>query len=255
MQKIDPVVSLIFPVYEGVAMLEKALTTLKKVDAGISYEVIIVDDASPSEEIRLFYSARGDLYDALLIQKENNGNSTKNVNDGVLISHGEYIQYQNSDVYFIQDGWLKRIIEAFDDRTGAVGCKTIFEDGRVNHSIRKWERDSVPSHYERGVLLEESSHGIHVCDLVSGCGMTTKRSLWDKIGGFGVYHPFGWDDMDYCLAVQELGLDVKCQCDSHFVHLGSRSYGGKETKEYHENFAKVKEKYKKVISKINEKGS
>lgn len=253
MSKIKPIVSLIFPVYEQVEMLEKALITLKEVDAGISYEVIIVDDASPSKEIKEFYKNRRDLFDKIYVQPVNNGNSTINVNIGVSMAEGKYIQYQNSDVYFIKKDWLKLIVEAFDKNTGIVGCKTIFEDQIVNHSIRTWEQNNVPSHYERGILLNDSSKGAHVCDLVSGCGMTISKRLWKRIGGFTVYQPFGWDDIDCCLAMHEFGLKVKCQCDSWFVHFGSKSYGGKETPEYHKNFDKIKKKYKNIIFELNER--
>ena len=249
----EPIVSLIFPVYNGVEMLHEALLSLRKIDSGVSYEVILVDDGSP-EDMSLVYDNKK-LYDKL-IMLPHSGNSTISVNAGVKVARGKYIQYQNSDVLFKQDNWLKYIVDAFKrNRVKTVGCKTFYPNNKINHSIKFLDHGSTPfvKHYERGADITQSSKGINICDAVSGCGMTTTKELWEKLGGFNVYKPFGWDDIDWCLRTWESNARVACQSDAWFYHFGSKFYGGKETPEYHENEKTIKEKYNQVIKRLCKK--
>jgi len=245
-----PIVSLIFPVYNDADMLTEALETLRAVDAGVEYEVILVDDESTDDMSKIFDKKH--LY-TKLIKLPHSGNSTVSMNAGVKAAKGKYVQYQNSDVFFKQDGWLKLIVDAFKKhKVGTVGCKTLFVDNTINHSMKYIDTDKDPflQHKERGKNMRYSSRKVNTCDAVSGCGMTTLKSLWEDLGWFSVYQPFGWDDVDWCLRTWEAGYKVVCQSDAWFYHYGSRSYGGKETKRYYKNEGLVLDKFKNIIQKL-----
>ncbi|MCK5581984.1 MAG: glycosyltransferase, partial [Candidatus Omnitrophica bacterium] len=252
-----PTVSLIFPVFNDANVLLSALRSLKNTSSGVSYEVILVDDES-TEDMRVVYELSKKLYDKVVYLKHS-GNSTVSVNAGVEVSEGEYIQYQNSDVLFEQDGWLEKIVKAFEEeKIGTVGCKTLRLNKTVNHSMRRWmpEGNQSNSHYERGEKLANSSNGVNICPIVAGCGMTTTRKLWNELGGFNVYWPFGWDDADWCFRTWQAGYKVVCQSDAWFYHFGSTAYGGMGTDEcIKANREKVEEKYKEVIKKLSKKNN
>lgn len=245
-----PEVSLIFPLYNNPKMTIEALESLKNTTAGVRYEVICVDDGSPEDMSEV--QNRKDLYDVYITLPENTGNSTIAVNIGAKHSRGKYIQYQNNDVLFAQPQWLRLIVDAFesDYNIAVVGCKALYKNNTVNHSMRRWVSDDMSqqsSHYERGVALEDSSNGVIDCQLVAGCGLTTRASLLKEEMGFTVYKPFGWDDADWCFKMQAKGYRVVCQADAWFYHFGSVSYGGKETPEYYDNKKIIEDTYNNVI--------
>jgi len=234
-------------------MLTEALETLRSVDAGVPYEVIIVDDES-TEDMSSVYDKKH-LYNRI-IKVKHSGNSTISFNVGAKAAKGKYIQYQNSDVFFKQDGWLKHIVDAFKKhKVGTVGCKTLFLDNTVNHSLKFLEPDKEPfiQHHERGKNMRYALLGVNECDSVGGCGMTILKSLWEDLGWLAVYRPFGWDDIDWCMRTWEAGYKVVCQSDAWFYHLGSKSYGGKETKQYYRNEDIVLQKFRKIIQKLCQK--
>ncbi len=247
-----PAISLIFPVFNDANVLLSALRSLKNTGSGVSYEVILVDDES-TQDMSVVYKFNKKLYDKVVYLKHS-GNSTISVNAGIEVSEGEYVQYQNSDVLFKQNCWLEKIVRVFEkEEIGTVGCKTLYLNKTVNHSMRRWMPDGEQSdsHYERGVKLANSSKDVNICPIISGCGMTTTRKLWDDLGGLNVYQPFGWDDADWCFRTWQAGYKVACQSDAWFYHFGSRAYGAMgNTESYRANREIIEEKYRTVINKL-----
>lgn len=51
------------------------------------------------------------------------------------------------------------------------------------------------------------AHGIEACDAISGFLFATRRTTWEAVGGFDeAYAPASWEEIDFNLAAQRLGL-------------------------------------------------
>jgi GT2 family glycosyltransferase len=69
----------------------------------------------------------------------------------------------------------------------------------------------VGSHWDREEWLHREfvrpDAGLAACDVVSGFLFATRRHTWEAVGGFDeAYAPASWEEVDFNVAVQRLGL-------------------------------------------------
>lgn len=249
MDATKPKVSLIFPVYGQCELLLRALTTLREVTHYPNYEVILVDDCSEENMDDVY--GRESLYDRLVRLPRNTGNSTVVVNEGVKLSSGDFIQYQNTDVYFEDPLWLDKIIDSFDEHTAVVGPALLFPNTTVQSAGCFFDRRALNHELYNFRLYETIDKRTIEVPMVAGCGLTTPRDVYEKLQGFRVFEPYGWDDTDWCLRARQSGYKTKLCLDSSFYHLHNVSYYGRDNPRYHENQKKIFKEFKDIIKEVS----
>lgn len=245
-----PKISLIFPVYNQKSLLLRALSTLRDVTGYPNFEVILVDDRS-TEDMSEVYENK-DFYDRLIVLSEHSGNSTVAVNEGIKNSSGEFIQYQNTDVYFEAPDWLDILVDAFDEDTGVVGPALLYPDRTIQCAGMFFDRKGLNHNLYNYRLYDTVEKRTINVPMVTGCGLTTRRELLESAGGFTVFQPHGWDDVDWCLHMAEQGRKVKLCLNSYFYHLGTVSYSGMDTPRYHNNRRRIHRRYKNVLRAVSQ---
>ncbi|MBC5710073.1 glycosyltransferase family 2 protein [Hungatella sp. L12] len=103
--------SIILPVYNGEAFLEKAVESVIK-QTYQSWELILVNDGSTdnSEKICLRYQEQD--HRISYINQENRGLSAAR-NSGIHLAHGEYIAYLDADDY-VEADYYEKMVVAFE---------------------------------------------------------------------------------------------------------------------------------------------
>ncbi len=119
------------------------------------------------------------------------------------------------------------MVKQFDDsKVGAVGAKSLYPDGTIQHA---------------GVMLEEKRLAVHAlrtwkddarvnlnkpCEwnAVTGAFLMTRRNLLEKVGEFDEDNfPIAYNDIDYCLKLRDLGCRILCVNDARLYHYESAS--------------------------------
>lgn len=254
-------VTLIFPTYNCVDLLARALSTL----GATTYRDFIahvVDDGSTENIAAVVELAqRTATYPLRYDRIQRTGNSTVVVNWAALRAETPYIAYMNTDVEFPDPEWLGASMACFErfetqelmpralgpgdtrtNRVGAVGIKQLFAPwqkqwaGMVGHVGNRYREDGTWQHLEEFVPDAQSKYREDaLVEGVTGCGLITPTEVWRAAGGFSVYWPFGWDDTDYCLKMHERGLKVVCQRQHPIWHVRSASYGRPQHELYEQN--------------------
>ncbi|WP_131120401.1 methyltransferase domain-containing protein [Lichenihabitans psoromatis] len=107
----SPVVSIIIPAYRGLPDLENCLRSLAAhYDTEPSFEVIVVDDC-PWEPVLWALPNSGGL---IKVSNTENLGFLLSCNRGASLARGQYLCFLNSDT-IVYGGWLKRLVEVFDD--------------------------------------------------------------------------------------------------------------------------------------------
>ncbi len=102
----------------------------------IDYEIILVDNASTECDAELFKEKFPSI--KLIINPENNGFAKGN-NLGIEQAKGEFILLLNSDTYLVEDAISKTYnYHKSQKLKGAIGCKMIFPNGKIQHTARKF---------------------------------------------------------------------------------------------------------------------
>lgn len=269
-------VTLIFPTYNCVDLLAKALTTLGTTTYR-DFVAHVVDDGSTENVAAVVELARRTAnYPIRYDRIQRTGNSTVVVNWAALRAETTHIAYMNTDVEFPDPEWLGASMACFktfetqepmpqalgpgDTRTirvGAVGIKQLFAPwqkqwaGMVGHVGNRYREDGTWEHLEEFVPEVESKYREDgLVEGVTGCGLITPLDIWREVGGFQMYPVFGWDDCAYSLQLQAVGYRVVCQRRHPIYHVRSASYGRPQHDLYEQNRDLIRMRYGHTIGTL-----
>ena len=219
-----PQVSVIIPVYGKLAYTLACLRSLVQHGAQTSFEVIVVDDASPDDSVATLAQVEG-LH---LLRNVGNLGFIGTCNAGAAAARGEFLMFLNNDTQVTAD-WLDALLRCFAERAdcGIAGSRLVYPDGRLQeagglvfadgscwNTGRFEPRDAPSFHYRREV------------DYVSGAALLIRRDVFQRIGGFDTrYAPAYYEDSDLAFAARRLGLRVYYEPASTVIHCEGISAG------------------------------
>jgi GT2 family glycosyltransferase len=218
-----PDVSLVLVVHGRVDLAEKTLRSLARC-GGPSFEVIVVDNASPDDAgDRLMARFEG----AELIRSATNLGYGTAVDLGALRATGRYLGALNTDLEFHPD-WLRHLVNALDrDRSaGVAGPMLLGTGGDVQEAGVVLGPDGTG--YGYGDLARpdatEVTFGRYV-DYVSGAAMIIRRPVFDAVGGFDPIYGTGYyEDADLCFSARQVGFRTWYEPMARVKHLGQGSF-------------------------------
>lgn len=141
-------------------------------------------------------------------------NFSRRINAGAARATGTMLLLANDDLEATHEGWLDALLEyAQQPEIGAVGARLDFTDGRLQHAglvlgvrgIAAHAFHEAPSHttgYFGNVISPRN-----VAAVTAAC-MATRRDVFERVQGFDEQLPIDFNDVDYCLKLQAIGLRV-----------------------------------------------
>lgn len=154
-------------------------------------------------------------------------------NLGVLFADSEYLLLLNSDVIPSESGWLKRMLNQYQqtDNIGAMGVKLVYEDESIQHLGMKFVQNNefghlwLNDHQFKGfpeALVPKV--GLEKCPTVTAACLLVEKQKYDAIGGFDTSYILGdFEDSDLCLKLLESGYDNYILGTEKLYHLERQS--------------------------------
>ena len=194
-------------------------------------DLVIVDNGSTAPRaLRLLRSVESDERVTLLHAPEPFNYSALN-NLGAAKARGDVLVFLNNDMEIIEPEWLRELAErAIDPQVGAVGCKLLYPDGRIQHAgvvlgigegaghFDAGRRDGEPGWLGRNLIPHEAS-------AVTGACLAVERAKFAAAGGFDTRLPVEYNDIDLCLRLDELGFAALWTPFARVIHFESASRG------------------------------
>lgn len=223
-----PRVSVIVPIYGQLEVTLDCLESLSAVRSGVPFEVLLLDDATPHEDMSPLSRVAGVRY----LRSDENRGFLRNVNWGAAQARGEILLLLNNDT-LVDPGFLDPLVEVLDadERVGAVGSMLLYPGGVVQEAGGIIWSDAGGWNYGR----HEPSTDARVrfrreVDYCSGAALAVRRSVWDALGGFDErFSPAYYEDTDLCFGARRLGYTVVYEPRSKVVHLEGVSHGTDES--------------------------
>jgi GT2 family glycosyltransferase/lipopolysaccharide/colanic/teichoic acid biosynthesis glycosyltransferase len=223
-------VSIIIVTYNSAKVIRACLDSLAaEVSSGLA-EVIVVDNASPDDSVRVV--RENYPWAALVAGRENLGYS-KGVNLGIQRARGRFLLILNPDTV-VRRGTLRRLID-FMEKTpdaGIVAPKLVFHDGTVQLSCRRFytfrvlllRRTPLGKIFKNAgavrehLMLDYDHETTREVDWVLGAAMFVRREAVDNVGMMDERFFLYFEDVDWCYRMKQRGLKVYYLADAVIEH-------------------------------------
>jgi GT2 family glycosyltransferase len=220
--------SIIMPLFNRVELTGQCLVKLAEVTQGMTYEVILVDNASSDGTAALLSSLGGDVQ---VIRNAENRGFAAACNQGARAARGRHLVFLNNDTIPLP-GWLGPLLAELDadQEISVVGSKLLFADDTIQHAGVVFTRDlPIPYHvFYRAAASAPAANKRRELQCVTGACMAVRRTVFESIGGFDEGFVNGYEDVDFCLKVRQRGEKVVYQPQSTLYHLESQTPGRKD---------------------------
>jgi GT2 family glycosyltransferase/glycosyltransferase involved in cell wall biosynthesis len=220
-------VSIVIPVYNQVDFTHACLAAVQQHSGDISFEVIVVDDASTDATPDIIGGIPGITY----LRADTNAGFIASCNRGAEMARGNFLAFLNNDTT-VTSGWLSALRETFDfePKAGLVGSKLVYPDGRLQEAGGIIWRDG--SGWNRGKFQDPGKpeyNYLKEVDYCSAASLMVQRALFAEVGGFDAkYAPGYYEDTDLAFKVAQRGKKVLYQPLSVVTHYEGVT-GGTDT--------------------------
>jgi GT2 family glycosyltransferase len=207
-------ISFVIPNYNGAEILQQNLPIVLQYAQKYNAQVIIVDDASTDDSVRIIVEK---FPHVLLIKKPQNDGFSSTVNLGVKNATTELVCLLNSDIIPSQD-FLDPLLDYFNDpQTAAVGMMDLSDD-EDTHGRGKFifhEGFLLHDKLAKDKTLESGLTGWVSC----GSGLFSKK-IWDELGGLDeLLNPFYFEDVDYGYRAWKAGYKMHFEKKAIVEHI------------------------------------
>jgi GT2 family glycosyltransferase len=228
-------ISIIIATYNARDLLANCLGSIERNRPHVSYEVVVVDDASVDDTAEM---VRARFPAVRLLRNEVNQHYAFSNNRALACARGQYILLLNNDTIVLPEA-IDRMVAFLREHpdVGAVGCKLLNEDGSVQWSVKSVPNLGSALFGARSIITRlfpdnyfARRHLLHLTSdmktpfaagYVSGAAVMHPRHVMDKVGGLDVrlsYHV----DADYCKRIADIGYRSCYLPAAAIIHLDHR---------------------------------
>ena len=238
-----PKVSIVILVYNSPQMSRDSIDTVLNRSFYPNFELIVVDNASKPDTVRMLKKYQNHSRVKLILNKENYGFAKGN-NIGTRLASGDFIVLLNNDI-LATPGWIERLVfHASKPKIGLVGPVTnsigneakidIGYDHTNRHQMERRVRKYTIKHWGKTLNLNNIAAFCWICP----------KPVYDKVGELDERFGRGmFEDDDYCHRVKEAGFKILCIEDAFIHHFGGASFKQIVSQEYLDLFESNKKKF------------
>jgi len=228
----SPSVDLIIPTRDGLQVLKPCINSILKLTDYPNFKVIIVDNGSEESETHEFFAEVSSDPRVSVVEYPGEFNYSAINNFAIAQGDSDYVAMVNNDIEVIHADWLQQMmVWAKQSNVGIVGAKLLFGNGLVQHAgvtigmgnaaghIHRLEAGDAPGYQNRCIATQ------NMMAVTAAC-LITPRSLFEQLGGLDAQDlKVAYNDIDYCLRVEQLGMDVIWTPEARLYHHESVSRG------------------------------
>jgi GT2 family glycosyltransferase len=237
----QPLVSIIIPNKDQVAMLSRCIESLAK-SSYANYEVVIVENGSQLPETHAYYRELAKQPHIRIVEWTRPFNYASVNNFAAAQAKGELLLFLNNDTEAINPDWLEAMVKlAVQPGVGAVGAKLYYADDTIQHAGIVIGMGGVAGHshlfYPRQAqgYMQRLRITQNVAAVTAAC-LLMPRKVFEQVGGFDEGFVLAFNDVDLCLAVLKAGHRIVWTPDAELYHLESKTRGYEDTAEKQARF-------------------
>lgn len=232
----EPLISVIIPNKDHINDLNLVISSL--FDGNYkNIEIIVCENNSSENDTFEYYDSLKKDNRIKIIKYDGIFNYSKINNFASKFANGEYILFLNNDIEMINPDSLHELL-AFIKRedVGAVGAKLLYKDKTYQHAGVVVGIGGIADHLFKGIsdcdhTYMNRAQIVQDLNAVTAACLMTKKSVFDKVGGFDEGLRVAFNDIDFCLRIRKEGYLIVYNPYSSFFHYESKSRGLEDTPE------------------------
>ena len=241
-----PLVSLIIPTKNGFSLLSQCVDSILKKTTYENYEILIIDNGSDDKETLRYLQKLSDENDNISIIKDDRPfNYSALNNEAAKSANGEILGLLNNDLEVISPEWLSEMVSiALQPDTGAVGARLWYPNDTLQHGGVIIGLGGVAAHSHKHLPRNEYGYFCRArltqnFSAVTAACLVIRRFIFDEVGGLNESDlQIAFNDVDFCLRVQEAGYSNIWTPFAELYHHESATRGYENTPEKKERFSK-----------------
>ncbi|OGL44925.1 MAG: hypothetical protein A2149_03225 [Candidatus Schekmanbacteria bacterium RBG_16_38_11] len=221
--------SIVIPHLSNKEILGECLDSIFKTLAGVSFEVIVVDNGSNDQSKAMVAEKFAEVK---LIENEKNLGFCKATNQGIKITRGEFILLLNNDC-LVKEKAVEVMLSSIkkDESIGALGCRLVYPDGKLQPSCFHFR--TLFSTFSEDLFLNRifpksplfSRHPMtyfghdvrREVDWLMGACIMARKTAFDKVGLLDERSATG--DEDLCYRIRSKGYKIVFTPEAEVIHL------------------------------------
>lgn len=250
-----PLISIVIPNKDHVEDLIRCIDSILTKSTYESFEIIIVENNSETNEIFDYYKVIERLSNVRVVTYEGDFNYSKINNYGASFAKGEYILLLNNDVEIITREWMEELLMyAQRQDVGAVGAKLYYEDFTIQHAgiVIGLGAHRAAGHTHYKIPKENLGYMGRLCyaqnvTAVTGACLLVKKVLFDEVKGLDESFSVAFNDVDFCLKLRKAGYLNVFTPFAELYHYESKSRGmeeGEKLRRFEREVTLFREKWK-----------
>lgn len=241
----QPMVSMIIPTRNGLEVLSVCIESILGKTTYPNYEIIIVDNGSDCPETLAYLDKlQQEHTNVVVLRDESPFNYSALNNKAAAIAKGEILALINNDVEVITPDWLTEMVgHVIQAQNGAVGARLWYPDDTLQHGgvilvggvaghAHKHLPKGMPGYACRAIVAQNYSAVTAAC-------LVVRKVVFEQVGGLNENDlTVAFNDIDFCLKVQEAGYLNVWTPYAELYHYESKTRGFEDTPEKQARFAK-----------------
>jgi glycosyltransferase involved in cell wall biosynthesis len=236
----DSKVSVVIPTKDKANLLSDCVDSVQK-NNHQNYEVIIVDTGSQENKTHQLYESYKDNEKISIVNfTKDEFNFSAACNEGAKHAKGSHLLFLNNDTKAIDANWIEEML-GYSQRpeVGAVGAKLLFEDSRIQHSgiilgLNGDEsvNENIAGHVFAGwpdtaedYMKTLYSDAVRNYSAVTAACLMVDKKKFNKVEGFDTAFRIAYNDVDFCLKLQDAGFHNVYNPAAKLYHYESESLG------------------------------
>jgi len=214
-----PLISIIIPTWNTARVTLKCVKTIQKHLKNFPYEIIIIDNGSIDNTVKLLTptSVR------LIKNKQNLGFATAN-NQAAKIAKSDYFLFLNSDMELIDQSLIQMFAYLQNNKNiGCIGPKFLNPDMTSQASV--FPSQTIANAFKE-FWLGQKTYSKYTpktkspcpVEYISGGALLISKSIFNQIGGWNEKYFFYYEDLDLCRAVHRLNRQVYYYPKCRIIH-------------------------------------
>jgi len=241
----QPLVSVIIPTKDNLTLLRPCIQSILEKTTYQDYEILIVDNESEQDETIGFLAEIDRTPNIQVLKYEQAFNYSAINNFAVSQARGSIIALVNNDIEVISPEWMSEMVSwAIQDDIGCVGAKLYYPDDTVQHAGVILGTGGIANHCHLGLARGDPGYFgrakvLNNYSAVTGACLMVTKSIYQQVGGLNEKDlTVAFNDIDFCLRVQEAGFSNVWTPFAELYHLESASRGREDTPAKFKRFRK-----------------